>query len=145
MKFTAVQGASTDAAPAIAFTGIPNEYFLVWKKLDGTIWYSTCDGTLDWSAPQQIQGKDNEGNTWIAETDHGPAVAEGLGPTIFENDDQVINPISQVYVAWKGKSTDKIWYSTSPDGKKWTPQATVPEAETESSPSLTTIEGAATV
>lgn len=109
-------GASTNLAPAAFFPYYYYVMFVTWVGTNGHIYYSygspgVASGGVDtfsWSTPATIPG---------AVTNATPGVAE-----IQSNVD-----LGRLYVFWKGKSDNKIWYSwtTDPyvDGNTWAANA----------------------
>jgi hypothetical protein len=86
--------AETSATPAILYAGFGTTVWLAWKGKgsSNTIWFSTGDGT-SWSKQEPVSGTDPD---WTAESNAGPALGIYGGTP---------------YVAWKGASTDEIWYT----------------------------------
>jgi len=75
------------------------------------------DGDNKWSTPEPVTA------SWgSALTNQAPAV------TVYDGD---------VYLAWKGETTHKIWYSDY-NGSSWASQQVVPQALTNQGPALTT-------
>jgi hypothetical protein len=76
------------------------------------------NGDNKWSTPETVTG------SWgSALTNQAPAV------TVYDGD---------LYLAWKGESTHKIWDSDY-NGSSWASQQVVPQALTDQGPALTTI------
>jgi hypothetical protein len=87
-------------APALATYG--NTVYMAWTNPDdSTIYYSHLNGST-WAAPVQVTGIFQDAE-WIAETRAAPALAA------FNN---------QLYLAWTGKSSAEIYYSSF-NGSTW--------------------------
>ena len=88
--------AGTSVGPAMAWPGTANNVWLAWRgESTNDIWISMWNGS-SWSPQQIVQGTNSDGGTWTAATSSAPAV------TYYD----------QLYIAWKGASSNKIWYST---------------------------------
>jgi hypothetical protein len=109
--------ALSTTAPAVA-TGGTNEY-IAWMGLNNKVYFAVFNGST-WT-DHQIVG----GSGWTAETSASPALVY-----VYAND---------VWLAWKGKSSNVIWYSIW-NGTSWSTQQKVSgsgwTAETSSAPSL---------
>lgn len=86
--------AETNAAPALAVDLTSGDVWVAWKGLSGNkIWFSrfTASG---WSTQAVVSG-----STWTAETDTSPAIVATQ------------NSSAPIYLAWKGASTHKVWFT----------------------------------
>jgi hypothetical protein len=117
--------AETSAAPALQYAGYGTNVWLAWKgKSSNKVYFSTWDGT-QWTPQQVVQGSDP---SWTALTNVAPAI----GVSAFTP-----------YLAWKGATGDKIWYTYQTFEGPWATQQVVQgsdpswTAETSASPSLT--------
>jgi hypothetical protein len=94
---------SPSVAIAQAMTGPVTEY-VAWKGAStNKIYFSSFNGT-EW-AKQQVVG----GSGWTAETDAAPALAYD------------INFTNEIWLAWKGASTNEIYFSSF-NGTEWATQ-----------------------
>jgi len=115
--------AETSAAPALQTQLYNSAVWLAWKgKSSNNIYVSSWNGT-EWTQQQQVQG-----TGWTAGTKVGPAVGATSGAP---------------YVAWKGASDGRIWYTvgnSTKNGLEWSTQQVVEgsgwTAETSATPSF---------
>jgi hypothetical protein len=110
--------AETSAAPALVYENSTSLVWLAWlEENSNQIHVSSWNGKR-WTHPTTVQGPGSK-PTWIAETSVGPALGEQYG---------LINP---PYVAWKGATDDRIWYSYGQyvdDTVQWQQQQLVQES-----------------
>jgi hypothetical protein len=86
--------AETNAAPALAVDLTSGDVWVAWKGLsDNKVWFSYWNSN-GWSTQAVVSG-----STWTAETDTSPAIAATQ------------NSSAPIYLAWKGASTDKVWFT----------------------------------
>ena len=120
---TQVLNSATSASPAVAY--FKDNLYIAWKGEtgDARIWISNAggfgsDGVALGLSPQRL-GPSPAG------TERGPALA-ATEDTLF--------------MAWKGASSNKIWWSQSQDGIKWSEQSSIPQVGgTSQGPALTAI------
>jgi hypothetical protein len=109
--------ALTTAGPAVT-TGGTNKY-IAWMGLNNEVYFAVFNGT-SWTDHQIVKG-----SGWTAETSAAPTLVY-----VYAND---------VWLAWKGKSSNDIWFSIW-NGTSWSTQQKVSgsswTAETSSAPSL---------
>jgi hypothetical protein len=116
--------ASTKNTPAVATLG--KTVYLAWTGSGSAddIWFSSYNGT-DWSTQQVV-----EGSGWTAESSAAPALS--------------VDASGVLWLAWKGKTTNTISFS-SWNGTSWaTPQEVIGSgwtAETSTAPALMGGEG----
>jgi hypothetical protein len=93
----------TSDAPALASDG--SSVYVAWKgESDSSIWWSKCSDGKTWSQQQTLSSPKG---TPAPGTSDAPALASDG---------------SSVYMAWKGESDSRIWWSKCTDGKTWSAQ-----------------------
>jgi hypothetical protein len=116
----------TSAGPALGVLGgdLSGTLVMAWKgeSSDSRMFYSSLDGTT-WSAQQSVPN---------AGTSTTPALA---GTTLNCPSGGPSGPI--LFLAWKGEGTDtRLFYGYTTNGSTWTVVGQVPNAATDSAPSL---------
>ncbi len=121
-----VLGAATDNSPALAALASNSTtpiIYLAWKDAASTaIFCASMSVTIDnttgastsalWSTPVPVSG---------TATDSGPAL------TTFNN---------TLYLAWKERASQNLWYSSSPNGTTWSTPQPISGANTGVGPTL---------
>jgi hypothetical protein len=122
--FQNIAGAQSNDAPAWAING--DEVVLVWKGKDSSSVYvalasgpqpkpNVTTGQYSFSSPQQITGPPIPGVPGIKGpigSIPGPPIGTSAAPAIASLD-------GKLYLFFKGESDNKIYLTTSPDGKAW--------------------------
>jgi len=116
--------ALTTVAPAVASS--ETLQYVAWRgQSSNSIWFSSYNGT-SWTQQSVVSG-----SGWTAQTSAAPALT-------FDANSNLL------WLAWKGASTDEIWYSTW-NGSSWSNQQTVQgsgwAAETNATPALVNYNG----
>ena len=115
-KAQLVSGAATPETPAAVANG--DNYLLAWRDAGGGIWFTQCPAK---------QGQDSY--AWDKQV-QVPNVATSGAPALA-------NFKGEVYMAWKGESSDSRVFVASLKGSAFSEQAAVPNIGTSTTPAIT--------